>query len=466
MQDASRVRLEGEYDRRSVAGARAARGLPDDMLVPAMHSVEIAHGQRRPGQRQLLRFQPRNHSHDARIGGAAAFRNRPWAGVGRCLSDVDRGTEQRIIGSAMDTAKALEQVDVTLCIDREVYLRLWEVIRHLCVGLVDLNAKVRLLSSYPGAEALTLGPIQTIVHEELNWPFRRQRLDQLVEALSVRKPTIVHAFSAGTYWVGRRLADAFGVDLVVQVTSTADVQGLERLNLERIPRIIAATAPLQQMLPAAGRVSAETVSLIRPGVLRSEEPTCFGNPDRVPTVLCTAALDSGSGVRELVLAVRLLRERGCRLLLFLLGRGRRERELRKLAHEQNVSDWITFARPRADTLSVMSGADIWVAPAAEQSVVSESLVAMASGTAVVACAEAVADHYVHGITAVVCPDGEPASLADGIEQLLLDKQKARHLAGQAIAHMKEHHGVSNMAERTMSLYQQLSLRRRTFSMPR
>ncbi|MHC4091493.1 MAG: hypothetical protein ACYSVY_14685, partial [Planctomycetota bacterium] len=128
----------------------------------------------------------------------------------------------------MDEPAGQAPVDVALCIDAEVYSRLWDVIRHLCVGLVDHTARVRLLSSSPAAEALTLGPIEMIIHPDLVWPLRRQRLGQIIEVLSTRPPTVVQAFSRGSFRVAQAVAEEFEIDLVLQVTAAADVRALDR----------------------------------------------------------------------------------------------------------------------------------------------------------------------------------------------------------------------------------------------
>lgn len=355
-------------------------------------------------------------------------------------------------------------VDVALCIGAEVYSRLWEVIQHLCVGLVDLTARVRLLSSAMEAQALSLGPIEMIAHQALGWPFGRRRLAQILDVLSARPPTVVQALSRGSFQVAESLAQALDIDLVLHLTAGADVRALERLDGRRVQHVIVASQPIYELASRSGRVRREAMSLIRPGVLRSAEPTCFATPGRVPTLVCTAALDRRSGVDHLIHAVRLLRDRGHELLAFLLGLGRREGELRRLVHAREVSQWITFAQPKAETSRIMTGADIFVCPAPEKALSTYSLAAMASGTAVVACAGGVTDHCLEGQTAVVCPENSPEALADGIERLLADHQYARTLAAGGLAYLKEHHLVSAMAERNLALFRQLALRRRTFAL--
>ena len=364
-----------------------------------------------------------------------------------------------------DQADAGEaRVDLALCIDREVYSRLREAIQHLCVGLVDLNAPVRLVSSAAEAEALSLGPIEIVVHQELTWPLRRRRLSQLIDVLAGRPPSVVQAMSQGAFRVSEAVAQTLDVDLVLHVSGAADVRALQHVDGERVRHVIAASRPLAEMAVKSGRASPETITVIRPGVLRVAEPTCFTAPGRAVTVVCTNSLDARSGVDHLIHAVRILRGRGHELLAFLLGAGPREAELRHLVHACKVAPWVTFARPKGGTRRIMAGADVFVSPAPERAISDDSLAAMASGTTVVTCAGGVTDHCVDGQTAVVCPESTPEALADGIELLLNDPAYARTLAAGGLAYLKEHHPVSNMAEQNLALLRTLALRRRTFAL--
>jgi len=355
-------------------------------------------------------------------------------------------------------------VDVALCMGAEVYSRLWEVVRHLCVGLIDLAARVRLLSSSPEVEELSLGPIQTITHQGLVWPLRRKRLQQVLDMLAPRPPGVVHAISADSFAVAEGIARAYDVQLLLHLTSWADVAALANVDGQKVDHVIAGSRPLFEAAERQGRVDPEALTLIRPGVLRPAAPPSFGQPECVPAVLCTAELREHGGVDRLIRAVRILRDRGRELLLFLLGTGPDEGELRRLARGTGVADWVTFARPKADKSQIMSGADVFVEPSVAEALSSTSLQAMASGTVVVACAGGVTDHCIDGRTAIVCPDNAPTALADGIERLLADHDYARRLAAAGIEHIQEHHLVSTMAEQCMLLYRRLDLRHRTFSL--
>ena len=118
----------------------------------------------------------------------------------------------------MDSESSQHPIYVAICIDASVYSRYQAVLRHLCVGLSDLVAGIRIVTSAKEAEALTLGPVQALIHSELRWPFRKQRIGDIRSALSSKPPTIVHGMSAGSYAISESLAQAFDVDIVYQVS--------------------------------------------------------------------------------------------------------------------------------------------------------------------------------------------------------------------------------------------------------
>jgi glycosyltransferase involved in cell wall biosynthesis len=148
----------------------------------------------------------------------------------------------------------------------------------------------------------------------------------------------------------------------------------------------------------------------------------------------------------------------------LLGGGPEEWRLRKLAADLGLGPSLVFAEPEGDVLQVMTGADIFVQPAAERAISARSLQALGYGMAVVAVAGGISDMFANDQTAVVCETGSVQDLAAGIERLLADHELARRLAANAIAHMRANHTMSAMAERTAEVYRSLSERTETFAL--
>lgn len=356
-------------------------------------------------------------------------------------------------------------VHVVLCVSPDDSSRLGSFIRHLSVGLIEQTIQVRLASSDPNIASLSLGPVQTVVHQPITWPVSGRRLNQLVDVLSLQPPTVVHALSAESFSTADSLAEAFDADLVLQVGSLSDAGKVQRITKSRSGCIIAASQPLMQLLEEQAAEGNRRIELIPPGVLARSDIACFAKDGRAPTLVCTSNLTQGAGIESLFEAVELLRERKVELMLFLLGRGKHEEALRHRARERGLASMVTLAHPLGSLGGALQSADLFVEPASRELVSIRSLEAMAAGVVVVTRANPACDHYRDGETAVICPDDSAGSLADAIERLITDRQYARRLARGGLEYIRAHHTVSGMAELTAGVYRRLALKRSTLSIP-
>ena len=364
-----------------------------------------------------------------------------------------------------ESRQPTKPTNAIICIDHDLYSRWRAVLRHLCVGLIDHIAGIRLLTTTPDAEELSLGPIQIVTYDEASWPLKARRYRQLQATLAARPPTVVHAMSAGVYELAAQVAVDFNADIVFEITSLADVQRLSELQFDLPSRVTCASQPLLDHCIDADVAQVEKLSLIRPGVSAASEPTCFREATRQPTILCTAPLLPHSGVDALLHAVHMLRSRNHDFLTFLLGQGPEESRLRKLCGELALSSVVVFAQPEGDIQRAMVASDIFVQPTVENSLSVRSLQALAQGVAVVAVEGGVCDAYIKDVTASIASETTAVDLAGNIERLLMDHSLARRLAAGAIEYMRKHHTMSAMADRTAEVYRDLALHRTTFKLP-
>jgi len=269
--------------------------------------------------------------------------------------------------------------------------------------------------------------------------------------------------SAESYRTAGAIAEAFDADLVFEVTSLADCDRMAQFGGPPVGRFHAISQPLATMLETQLQIDPDRIDLIHPGVRASQHIACFARPDRAATILCTSPFERGTGVDKLIQAADLLRKRDHELMVFLLGRGRQELALRRLARERKLSSCITFANPLGDPAQAMNSADIFVHPAENTFFTAGGLQAMGAGMAVVTFESTVCDFYRHGETAVVCEKPTAEALADAIETLVTAPQEARRIAAASAEYVRAHYAMSGMAERTAAAYRQLALNRATFS---
>ncbi|NOT02518.1 MAG: glycosyltransferase family 4 protein [Phycisphaerales bacterium] len=348
-----------------------------------------------------------------------------------------------------DMASPAAPMEVVLCIDHDALARLRAVIRHLCVGLVDLNVKLRVVSpSEEAAPLAALGPIQVVRHDPLGWPRTRARMRRVREQISDRRPSVIYAVSSGSFGLGGYLADECGAGLCVGITAWRDIDALETLRAGQSALRVVAGEPLMKRLREREGADVARQHLIRPGVQRGTETTCFDEPDRVPSIVCTSRLETRFGVHVVIDAVERLRDRGHQVLFFFTGAGCDEDALRRRVNEKRLNAEVTFARATAEPADILRGADVLIVPPGDDDISARPLQAMANGTVVVCFAGGCADYFHQGETAVVCDDRTPAALALGIESLLTDHDYACRLAQSARNYVLRHHTMSAMSALT------------------
>jgi glycosyltransferase involved in cell wall biosynthesis len=158
-----------------------------------------------------------------------------------------------------------------------------------------------------------------------------------------------------------------------------------------------------------------------------------------------------------------IRARGQDVLTFLMGEGPLEDDLRRLVREKQLSASVMFAEPLADRTAAMRGADIFIRPNGEPEFAFDALQAMAMGLAVVTFPDPLNDFFQAGKTAFVCEPRNSMALAGCVEELLNDREKARATAKSALDYLREHHSMSEMAERTAAIYRNLAMPHATYT---
>lgn len=342
-----------------------------------------------------------------------------------------------------------------MCVDAAALARLRATLRHLCVGLVDHPVRLRLLSSTPQIEALSLGPVQAMLHPRIRWPVAGRRTARIVELLSEEPPDVVHAVSAESYDLAVGLAEALDAELALDVSSLDDCRRVAALGGGIHPHLIAFSAPLAEALRTRLHVPDDRIDLIRPGIMSEPDAAEFVPEGRVPTLLTVMPFQRVSRLELLIRALAMLRDRGVSFAAFLMGEGPREEALRALVRAKNLHACVTFANITIGAGELMQGADVLVMPAPIEHVSIRLLQAMAAGMAVVSVPSPVNDCLRDGETCFISREETPAALAAVLEGVLNDREGARRIAEAGLRHVREHHTVSAMAERTAATYVKL-----------
>ena len=155
-----------------------------------------------------------------------------------------------------------------------------------------------------------------------------------------------------------------------------------------------------------------------------------------------------------------LRQTQRECVFFLIGNGRAEKSIRKLAEKLGLLGDLTFVdRTEPDELTgILRAADIFVSPAPSHRVDIGLLAAMAGGVPVLAAAGGAADFLIPDRTSLTFPAGDAAELTVKLEALLDDRAAARGLAENALAHLRENHSPARMIQQLAEFYRGIAAR--------
>jgi len=137
----------------------------------------------------------------------------------------------------------------------------------------------------------------------------------------------------------------------------------------------------------------------------------------------------------------------------LAGEGPERARLEQLAEKLGVSARVTFLGFRSDIPQLLACADVVVLPSLAEGLPLAVLEAMSAGTPLVATAIGGTDEAVtDGVTGLLVPPRDGNALAEAVERVLADPEKAQRRADAAAARVATEFGVERMVARVESVY--------------
>jgi len=363
----------------------------------------------------------------------------------------------------------------TVCFvaDDDVAERFPSMLRYLQIGLID-EAIDAILVAPERSRAIGLagGPTLVIPYHNLQWPLsrwgRRVLLEEIrrqAEAMPGGAPVIVHGLSASSAALAAEITDYLGGDLVLTVTSTTETSepSLQR-PLEAVSSLIAPTRAIHRATEASafGRKKTEFIPL---GVAACSTPSAFNNPQRAPALAYAGSLSNESGAANLLRAARRVLTAHPTLLVFIIGKGPAEGNLRHLAESLGMTESVTFTGRLEQWRSALEAADIFCVLSGDDTLREEPLQALADGLACVAPAEVACDGFIDEQTALLYSGGDFEQIADLLQRLLDDHAAARKLAAAAQSQTRSHNSISRMVSEHVRIYRKLHGRSDTLAIP-
>ena len=163
------------------------------------------------------------------------------------------------------------------------------------------------------------------------------------------------------------------------------------------------------------------------GIIR---PALGISPDEL-VVTAVANLREQKAHEVLLRACRQVRDQGIAFHLLLVGEGPRHRQLRKLAGELGLGDWVHFLGQRNDVPAILADSDVKVLSSRWEGLPGAIMEAMASKLPVVATkVGGVPELIVHGHNGLLVESEDPGAFAQALRVILADGALRKQM-GQA-----------------------------------
>lgn len=361
---------------------------------------------------------------------------------------------------ADDAEQLVSPVSTLLVIDDDVLDRLGSTTRQLCVGMIDEVVRVTVLARSTRQVEQAVGPSRLCYLPSRCWPWHWQRLSpqQALELIGDEKPDVIHCMSADLALMAHNWAMEWGSRVVVQLTDLPDVRRFLRARLSPEIMVIASTPSLRQFLARKRPELADRIRVIHLGIPANPEPACFADPERIPAVLVTAPLTHDCGLHLVLKAMEAVVAAGQDMHLFVLSSGPGEYVFRKVVRQLGLRSRVTFAGDLHDwtaTQAAMRDADFYILPGERRRFTISTLMAMATGLAILAPTGTIGDYLIDGVTASLFDPQKPRQISERLSALLADKAAARQLAQGALDYIRAHHQASAMVAGVAGIYREL-----------
>lgn len=170
-------------------------------------------------------------------------------------------------------------------------------------------------------------------------------------------------------------------------------------------------------------------------------------------MLMVGTFKEQKGHRHLIDAVARLHAGTRRLTVALVGDGPLRDSIARLVEEMNMTERVRFLGNRRDVPSLLATADYFVLPSLWEGLPMALLEAMAAGLPCLATrVSGSAAAIVPGVSGLLVPPGDADALADGIEYLLADDDRAAAMGAAARERVETRYSAVQQARTHLALF--------------
>ncbi|MBP2678926.1 MAG: glycosyltransferase [Deltaproteobacteria bacterium] len=298
----------------------------------------------------------------------------------------------------------------------------------------------------------------------------RRIVTLLREFLRREKISLVHSHLYHANYFGRLAAFRERIPAVCTIHNTYAHPKIHRRLINRwlarkTARIIAVSGPVREDIIRYDGVDPSKVVVIPNGVdpgrfdiplTRVEARERLGIPAEHFLIGTVGRLEEQKGLRYLVDAVRMLRERGKNAFLLVAGSGREEVRLREQATRGGIEDAVFFLGARRDVPDLYRAMDVFALSSLWEGGPITLLEAMASGLPVVATPVGFVPEVVRdGVNGFLVPARDPAMLGEALWRVREDPVRAAEIGREGRETVRDRYTHRHLAEKVMAVYEEV-----------
>ncbi|MFG1686369.1 glycosyltransferase [Nonomuraea sp. NPDC049269] len=337
----------------------------------------------------------------------------------------------------------------------------------LAQGLRERGDEVHVLVMYEG------GPWETVLRRAripvvhfgfrrgpMSFPLNVRSFASLVRWLRRVRPDVLNGYLirgnvAGAWagWLARVPVVVAGERALATLTGAArGMMVLARLSDRVTSLIIANARSVGEDVALRRRVPPEKIAVVYNGLSLPPCEEAAQLDTTAPVLLTIANLYPYKGHRYLLESMALLRERGVKCMLALVGEGPERAALESQARRLDID--VQFLGRRTDVSALLARAEVVVHPGLADGLCNAIMEAMAAGKPIVA-ADAGGNRELLDGRGLLVPPRDPHQMADAVELLLTDRPRAERLGAAARRWSMANLSVDTMVNAHASIYARL-----------
>lgn len=199
-------------------------------------------------------------------------------------------------------------------------------------------------------------------------------------------------------------------------------------------------------IPVSEEVSTQTRKDLRREITEDETRSI---------IITVGRLERPKGYEDMIQAVKLLREKGLKSVLLMVGSGTLYDSIRSQVQSLDLEQSVILAGERQDIPKLLASSDIFASSSHREGLPLSVLEAMMAGLPIVATAVGDIPNVVTQETGVVVPPHEPARLAAALEELLRNPSRRREMGKAARHRALEEYSVDVWMDRHVELYDEV-----------